>query len=132
MNNYIFCISIVLNGVLLMALFGIIPFLLYLSIILNLGLLWYIKKTLENTKNLERDLTNVMTDINYFEEHLEDIYGLEMYYGDQNLENLIVHARELINNFIDFQERSYDVDVELEEEQEEEEDAEDQRQTEEE
>ena len=101
-----------------MALFGIIPFLLYLSIILNLGLLWYIKKTLENTKNLERDLTNVMTDINYFEEHLEDIYGLEMYYGDQNLEKLIVHSRELINNFIDFQERYYDVDVELEEEQE--------------
>ena len=117
-----------------MALFGIIHFLLYLSIILNLGLLWYIKKTLENTKNLERDLTNVMTDINYFEEHLEDIYGLEMYYGDQNLENLIVHSRELINNFIDFQERYYDVDVELEEEQEQEEqeDAEEARQTEEE
>ena len=48
-----------------------------------------------------------------FIDHLEQIYELEMYYGDQNLQSLIEHSKGLINNYIDIQEKYYDVEVEL-------------------
>ena len=41
------------------------------------------------------------------------------YYGDENLQKLIEHSRELINDFVDFQARHFDVEVVEEEEQEE-------------
>ena len=40
-----------------------------------------------------------------------------MYYGDENLHSLMEHSTQLINDFIDFQAKFFDVDVEeLEEE----------------
>ena len=114
-NKYVLVISFVLNAILLMFLFGIVPFFLYLSIIINLGFLWYIKNALEVNKILEEDVTEVMEKINNFSDHIGSVYELEMYYGDQNLENLLTHSRRLVNDFIDFQENYYDVEVEDEE-----------------
>ena len=45
-----------------------------------------------------------------------------MYYGDENLQNLISHSRGLINEFIDFQAVYFDVEIEEEEEVDEKED----------
>lgn len=112
MNKYVLVVSFVLNAVLLMFLFGIVPFFLYLSIVINLGLMWYIKNALEVNKILEEDVTEVMEKINNFSDHIGSVYELEMYYGDQNLENLLTHSRQLVNDFIDFQENYYDVEVE--------------------
>jgi len=38
---------------------------------------------------------------------------MEMYYGDKDLQNMIEHSKQLINEFIDFQIKHFD-DVELE------------------
>tara|TARA_R110002073_G_scaffold317853_1_gene491662 strand:- start:165 stop:542 length:378 start_codon:yes stop_codon:yes gene_type:complete len=119
MNKYTLYISFILNGILLMILFGIVPFLLYFSILVNLGLVWYIKKTLQKTEDLEKDVTDVVEKIDMFSEHIENIHQLEMYYGDENLQNLIDHSRGLINDFIDFQEKYFDVEVQSETDEEE-------------
>ena len=37
-----------------------------------------------------------------------------MYYGDENLQNMINHSRQLINDFVDFQLKYYDVEEEEE------------------
>lgn len=112
MNKYVLVVSFVLNAILLMFLFGVVPFFLYLSIVTNLALLWYVKNALQASKLLEEDVTDVMEKINNFSNHIENIYELEMFYGDENLENLLTHSRQLINDFIDFQENYYDVEVE--------------------
>jgi len=112
MNKYVLVVSFVLNAVLLMFLFGVVPFFLYLSIVANLALLWYVKNALQASKLLEEDVTDVMGKINNFSNHIENIYELEMFYGDENLESLLTHSRQLINDFIDFQENYYDVEVE--------------------
>tara|TARA_R100000008_G_C3560319_1_gene155763 strand:+ start:361 stop:735 length:375 start_codon:yes stop_codon:yes gene_type:complete len=114
MNKYVFYISVLLNGVLLMYLFGILPFFLYLSILLNLGMLWYIKTFLQQSGELEDNTTRIMEKIDAFSQHIEGIYELEMFYGDQNLENLLEHSRQLVNDFIDFQEQHFDVEVQVE------------------
>jgi len=116
---YIFYVSIILNGVFLMMLFGIVPFFLYLSIIFNLCLLWYIKKSLSSNKDFEEDVTEMMKQIDSFTDHIEGVYELEMFYGDENLEKLLIHSRELVNSFIDFQGMYSDVEIEEEFEEEE-------------
>ena len=86
---------------------------------MNLGLVWYIKEALQKTEDLEKDVTDVVEKIDMFSEHIENIHQLEMYYGDENLQNLIDHSRGLINDFIDFQEKYFDVEVQSETDEEE-------------
>ena len=46
-------VSLVLNSILLMAVLGPVPFFLYLSVLLNAGLVWFVK-----------NLINELSDIN--------------------------------------------------------------------
>ena len=100
---------------------GIIPFLLYVSVGLNVLLTWLTFKSMRRSNNLERDLINLMTEMESFLTNLEDIHAMEMYYGDKDLQNLINSSKMLINNFIDVQEKYFDVEVEFEPEDTEEE-----------
>ena len=43
-----------------------------------------------------------------------------MYYGDENLQSMIRHSKELINNFIDFQLKYFDTEEDFDPETEEE------------
>ena len=120
MNKYTLYISVLLNGVLLIILFGIVPFFLYLSILINLGLLWFVKQTLEKNSDLEEDVEEIMEKTSAFSDHLDGIHELEMYYGDENLQNMIQHSRHLINDFIDFQLKYFDAEEDFDPETEEE------------
>jgi len=110
MSKYILSISVILNGILLIILFGIVPFFLYLSILINLGLAWYIKKALEKNNDIEEDIEDITDKIVNFSDHLESVHELEMYYGDENLQNMIRHSRELVNEFVDFQLKYFDTE----------------------
>jgi len=123
MSKYIFWISLILNGILLMFLVGVIPFLLYLSVLFNILLIWFSFKTLRRTSNAEEDLFALMGEMEQFLEQLESIHGMEMYYGDTELQNLINGSKDLINNFIDVQAKYFDVEVEFEPDDEAEEEA---------
>jgi len=111
MSKYVLYVSLVLNGVLLMFLAGPVPFFLYLSIVVNLFLAWYSATCVMEVNNLENDMIELMKANEKFLNELEDIHSLEMYYGDENLQNLIDQSRQLVNNFIDVQERYFDVEV---------------------
>ena len=123
MSKYIFWVSLVLNGILLMFLVGVIPFLLYLSVLFNMLLIWFSFKTLRRASNTEEDLIALMYEMEQFLEKLENIHAMEMYYGDTELQNLINNSKDLINNFIDVQAKYFDVEVEFEPDDETEEEA---------
>ena len=103
-NKSVLYISVVVNAILLMILFGIVPVLLYTSIIINLVFLWFIVKNLQKNIVLENNTESIIEKINIFRNHLEQLYELEMYYGDDNLMSFIDHSRQLINDILDFQE----------------------------
>ena len=75
-------------------------------------------------EDLEEDVTGIVQKIDTFSEHIESLHQLEMYYGDENLKGLIDHSREIINDFIDFQEKYFDVEVLEAQDEEDEEDVE--------
>ena len=97
MIKYVLYISIIMNGILLMVITGILPFFLYVSVLVNLVLVWYSIKSLYRLNDIEEDMVTLMEKNELFLENLERIHGLEMYYGDQDLQNLIDHSRDLVN-----------------------------------
>ena len=110
-NKYVFYTSIVLNGILLMVVAGVVPFLLYLSIVINLVLVWFSIKCVKNANNIEDDLDEIMDKTDSFVDHLENIYELEMFYGDETLQGMIDHSKQLVNEYIELQAKYFDVDV---------------------
>jgi hypothetical protein len=112
MNNIIIGISVVLNGILLSFLFGLVPFLLYLSVVANVLLLWYVRKSILNTNEIREDLSEVLKSIESFSDNLDDIHGMEMFYGEPILQGLINNSRITINNIVDVLEKYYEVRAE--------------------
>ena len=110
-NKYILYISVALNGVLVMYVTGIIPFFLYLSVIINIMLLWYSGAYIARNNYIEEDMIALLEQNEDFLENVEDIHSLEMYYGDEHLQKLIDHSRELINDFIEVQEKYFEVET---------------------
>ena len=112
MIKYGIAISLILNAILLMAITGILPFLLYLGTLLNIFLIWYIVHILNMSNEIREETLVIFESIENFADHLEEIHELEAFYGDQNLQNLIEHSKTLINQVIDLQEKFYD-DIEV-------------------
>jgi len=93
--------SIIFNCIMTIMVLGIVPFLLYLSILINLFLIWYIKNTLTQHNQLSDDLEEMFANLDNFIVHLESLYQLETFYGDETLKSLLQHAKETIEN-LDF------------------------------
>ena len=114
MNKYILGLSIVLNGILLIVLFGLVPFLLYLSILVNIFFVWFIIKNLNEMDDIREDLLYNLESIESFSDHLDQLHEMEAFYGDQTLQKLIDHSRRVINGIVDLQEKYYDVETGIE------------------
>ncbi len=113
-SKSVFFVSLILNAILLMYLVGVVSFLLYLSILINLFLTWYTYQFVLENKRIEEDINLLFNSTEEFSQHLEGLYELEMYYGDENLHSLIEHSRDLLNQYVDIQEKYYDVEVDVE------------------
>jgi hypothetical protein len=65
---------------------------LLLSVILNVGVTLYARATILRLLSISEELGDLQDMINSFTTHLDDVYSLEMFYGDQTLANLLDHA----------------------------------------
>tara|TARA_R100000995_G_C3454644_1_gene109918 strand:+ start:356 stop:655 length:300 start_codon:yes stop_codon:yes gene_type:complete len=75
-----------------MSIFLIITFIL--SLVLNVLLIWYVRKVqVDYILYLRDNLEEFAFMHNQFAEHIEEIYNMEMYYGDQSLSKLLEHSK---------------------------------------
>ena len=118
MNNILVGLSVVLNGILLAFLFGLVPFLLYLSVATNILFLWYIRQTVISADDVEDDLLDVLKSIEAFSDNLDELHSMEMFYGEPILQDLINNSRSTINDIVDILEKYYEVRAEEIEEKE--------------
>lgn len=91
-----------------------IYFFLVLSLIFNCFLIWYIYKSVLRYS----DLVSLVEDLQYkiviFENHLNNIYELPMYYGEPTIEGLIQHSKLLLASFKEFNEDYIDFNAQEE------------------
>jgi len=92
-------------------------FVLTLSLAANIFMLWYIRNLLSNMLELTDNIAGFKEEVSIYKKHLQSIYELEMFYGDETLQFLMDHTKSIGDILEDFE----DVDFFLEEIEEEEE-----------
>ena len=102
-KNILITLSVIMNGGLLMYMVGVLPFLLFLSVLAILALSWYIKELVRKMQTIDADVEELFDNIDEFRGHLAAIHELEMFYGDETLQSLLGHSRSLAEQFQEFQ-----------------------------
>ena len=75
-----------------MSIFLITTFIL--SLALNVLLIWYVRKVqVDYILYLRDNLEEFAYMHTQFSEHIEEVYNMEMYYGDQSLSKLLEHSK---------------------------------------
>ena len=75
---------------------------LVISIALNCVLLWYIRKMLGNLLSVSDNMGNLVEDLASYQNHLQQLYEMEMYYGEPSIRQLIVHSKQIIEHVKEF------------------------------
>ena len=93
---------------------------LLLSILGNLFGVWYINKLLTKVLFVSQNLTDLVDLLTTYRNHLQRLFQLEMYYGDETMKFLIKHTRSLLDVLEDYSDiYKLTEPIELEEEDEE-------------
>tara|TARA_R100001082_G_C4361084_1_gene159397 strand:+ start:746 stop:1150 length:405 start_codon:yes stop_codon:yes gene_type:complete len=69
---------------------------LFFSLITNAILCLLLRYQSQKLLFVSENITDLLTMIGNFKKHLKEIYSLEMFYGDETLEYLLQHTRDLI------------------------------------
>ena len=75
---------------------------LLLSIIANLLALWYILKLLAKVLFVSQNLTDLVDLLGTYRNHLQRIYSMEMFHGDETVKFLIQHTNSLLDVLEDY------------------------------
>ena len=75
---------------------------LILSIIGNVFALWYIRRLLAKILFVSQNLTDLVDLLTTYRNHLQRLFQLEMYYGDETMQFLIKHTRSLLEVLEDY------------------------------
>jgi len=66
---------------------------LFFSVLFNVGLFLYARMAIVRLLTFSEELGDLQQMITSFANHVSDVYGLEMFYGDETLKSLMEHAR---------------------------------------
>lgn len=69
------------------------------SFVVNIFLVWYIVRLIRELLEITSSLEELSLNVEVFSKHLESVYGLEMFYGDETLQGLLLHAKALVEEF---------------------------------
>ena len=75
---------------------------LLLSVVLNAFAFWYIAKVINKFTFISENLSDLVTVVNNYKEHLKQVYKMEMFYGDETLEYLMSHTKSLLTILEDY------------------------------
>ena len=117
MIKIILALSFIVNGILLITITGIMPFLLFATLLVIAGLSWYITMLLKRIADINEDVNELFDSLEGFSDHLEKLSQMTMFYGDETLQGMIVHSQEIMEKIYDYQ-LKYELDSEFDEEQE--------------
>jgi hypothetical protein len=80
-----------------------IDFLLALSVVFNVLLIWYIVQLLRRFLSFQDELDNFSVTLEEYQNHIDIINSLERFYGDETLGNLLRHSKSLVEECQKFQ-----------------------------
>ena len=57
---------------------------------------------LRRLMNFSEAVESLLDSLGEYRKHLDNVLSLELYYGDETLQNLLEHARDVVNELVDF------------------------------
>tara|TARA_R100000008_G_scaffold85039_1_gene73947 strand:+ start:256 stop:573 length:318 start_codon:yes stop_codon:yes gene_type:complete len=75
-----------------------------LSVLLNVGLVWYIKQILTKLLFISQNQGDLFLRLDSFSNHLKSLYELETFYGDESLMSLIEHMNLVLEEVEQYEE----------------------------
>tara|TARA_R100000995_G_scaffold55826_3_gene27517 strand:+ start:5425 stop:5715 length:291 start_codon:yes stop_codon:yes gene_type:complete len=76
---------------------------LTLSTILNIVFVWYIVQLLRRFLTFQEELDGFSETLEEYRDHINIVNGLERFYGDETLGNLLRHSKSLVEECQSFQ-----------------------------
>ena len=69
---------------------------LSISVIINIIFFLYFRWLLKQTAVFQADFSEILKMVSEYCDHVKSVHELEMFYGDNNLKNLIDHGNQII------------------------------------
>ena len=76
---------------------------LLVSVVANYMAFWYMRRVLPGFIYTSQNLEDLTTLVANYREHLRNIYGMEMYYGDETIKHLMSHTTSLLEILEDYE-----------------------------
>jgi len=77
---------------------------LTISALANIFLVWYLIKVLKKLYFVSNNINDLLHIINDYSTHLEKVYNMETYYGDQTLQMLLEHSKDIVKELETYEE----------------------------
>jgi hypothetical protein len=74
-----------------------------ISLIFNIGLSYLLYRTLRRALYFSDNIDEIIFSLQSFQGHLSDVYQMETFYGDDTLQNMLDHSRELGSYLLDME-----------------------------
>ena len=74
-----------------------------ISAVLNILLVWYIINLLQRLMFVSENIGALVDSVNIFGDHAKNIYELDVFYGDETLQGLINHLKQLHEDIEEFE-----------------------------
>ena len=82
-------------------------FFLIISIGFNILFVWYIINMIKRVLAFQERLDDFVSSLEEYEKHVDLIYNLETFYGDETLNNLLRHSKGVVEECQDFKKLYY-------------------------
>lgn len=76
----------------------------FLSILANAIFIWYLKENTTRLIFISKNIGHLLDIVLEYREHLKTISELELFYGDENIINLIKHTKFMVEEIDKFKE----------------------------
>ena len=77
----------------------VLGFTILVSVVLNIFLVWYAKTSLTKINTLytaSEETSEIFTLVDTYNEHLQSVYEMPTFYGDETLQSLLDHTKQLV------------------------------------
>lgn len=78
--------------------------LLIISAVINLFFVWYVYSLLKKLLFVSDNMGDFLDILQNYSEHIERVYSMETYYGDETIDNLLEHSKEIVKEIRAYEE----------------------------
>ena len=72
------------------------------SIVANVLMVWYVRRVVKRSLLVFEVTSDMLEALDEFSTHLEQVYELPLFYGDETLRGLLEHSKEIVNEVKDY------------------------------